>query len=217
MPTAWCSAGSRPWWPSGCAASTRRCTRRNLDCGDHIVVVNAEKVALTGNKRAQKTYYRHTGYPGGHQAAHRGADAGERAPERVIEKAVQRMLPKGALGRTAAQEAARLRRPRASAPGADAGRARRRRPQSQEQHQESSPMAEHPTRTLADLRGPRADRRARARDRAADAQDRRARAAPMRPGGARTRSRGSGSSRAPAGSPSTVATSRPTSRGRCCA
>jgi large subunit ribosomal protein L13 len=70
----------------------------NLDCGDHIVVVNAEKVALTGNKRAKKTYYRHTGYPGG--LKQRTADQVLQGahPERVIEKAVQRMLPKGALG-----------------------------------------------------------------------------------------------------------------------
>ena len=71
----------------------------SLDCGDHVVVVNAEKVALTGNKRRDKTYYWHTGYPGG--LKERTADkvlAGPH-PERVVEKAVQRMLPKGALGR----------------------------------------------------------------------------------------------------------------------
>lgn len=70
-----------------------------LDCGDHVVVVNAEKVALTGNKRGQKTYYRHTGYPGGikQRTAEQVLDGAH--PERVIEKAVERMLPKGALGR----------------------------------------------------------------------------------------------------------------------
>jgi len=71
----------------------------NLDCGDHVVVVNAEKVALSGNKRGQKRYYWHSGYPGG--IKHRSAEqilAGPHA-ERVVEKAVQRMLPKGALGR----------------------------------------------------------------------------------------------------------------------
>jgi large subunit ribosomal protein L13 len=71
----------------------------NLDCGDHVVVVNAEKVALTGNKRGQKTYYRHTGYPGGiRQRTAQQILAGAH-PERVIEKAVERMLPKGPLGR----------------------------------------------------------------------------------------------------------------------
>lgn len=70
----------------------------NLDCGDHIVVVNAEKVALTGNKRALKTYYRHSGYPGGLKQRTAGQVLQSAHPERVIEKAVQRMLPKGALG-----------------------------------------------------------------------------------------------------------------------
>jgi len=71
----------------------------NIDCGDHIVVVNAEKVALTGRKRTDKTYYWHTGYPGGIKS--RTADQyldGEH-PDRVIMKAVQRMLPKGTMGR----------------------------------------------------------------------------------------------------------------------
>lgn len=69
-----------------------------LDTGDHVVVVNAEKVVLTGRKLENKLYYRHSGYPGGLkeitagklQAAH---------PERLIEFAVKRMLPKGPLGR----------------------------------------------------------------------------------------------------------------------
>jgi large subunit ribosomal protein L13 len=71
----------------------------NLDCGDHVVVVNAEKVALTGNKLGQKTYYRHTGYPGGIKQRTAGQILGSAHPERVIEKAVERMLPKGPLGR----------------------------------------------------------------------------------------------------------------------
>ena len=72
----------------------------NLDCGDHIVVVNAEKVALTGNKRAQKTFYRHTGYPGGLKQRTAQQILESAHPERLIEKAVERMLPKGALGRS---------------------------------------------------------------------------------------------------------------------
>ena len=71
----------------------------NIDCGDHIVIVNAEKVGLTGNKRAQKTYYRHTGYPGGIKSRTAEQTLSGAHPERVIEKAVQRMLPRGALGR----------------------------------------------------------------------------------------------------------------------
>lgn len=71
----------------------------NLDCGDHVVVVNAEKVALTGNKREAKTYYWHTGYPGGIKQRTAAKTLDGAFPERVIEKAVQRMLPKGALAR----------------------------------------------------------------------------------------------------------------------
>ncbi len=70
----------------------------HVDTGDYIVVVNAEKVQVTGNKARAKNYYRHTGYPGGLRSmsfeqmiAH--------APERVIESAVKGMLPKGPLGR----------------------------------------------------------------------------------------------------------------------
>jgi large subunit ribosomal protein L13 len=71
----------------------------NLDCGDHVIVVNAEKIALTGNKRAGKIYYWHTGYPGGiKQRTARQVLEGKH-PQRVIEKAVQRMLPKGAMGK----------------------------------------------------------------------------------------------------------------------
>jgi large subunit ribosomal protein L13 len=72
----------------------------NLDCGDHVVVVNADKVALTGNKLGRKTYYRHSGYPGGLKQRTAGQVLAGAHPERVIEKAVQRMLPKGALGHT---------------------------------------------------------------------------------------------------------------------
>lgn len=71
----------------------------HMDCGDNVVVVNAEKVAFTGNKRGDKTYYWHTGYPGGikERKAHQILDG--RFPERVLEKAVQRMLPGGPLSR----------------------------------------------------------------------------------------------------------------------
>jgi len=71
----------------------------NIDCGDHIVVVNAEKVALTGRKRTDKVYYWHTGYPGGikNRTADQYLDGAH--PDRVIMKAVQRMLPRGTLGR----------------------------------------------------------------------------------------------------------------------
>jgi large subunit ribosomal protein L13 len=71
----------------------------HMDCGDHIVVVNAEKVALTGNKRTQKTYYRHTGYPGGIKETTADKVLDGSFPDRVIEQAVKRMVPSGPLGR----------------------------------------------------------------------------------------------------------------------
>ncbi|AJJ62235.1 50S ribosomal protein L13 [Yersinia aldovae] len=70
----------------------------HVDTGDYIIVLNAEKVAVTGNKRTDKIYYRHTGYVGGiKQATFEEMIA--RSPERVIEIAVKGMLPKGPLGR----------------------------------------------------------------------------------------------------------------------
>ncbi len=71
----------------------------NIDCGDHIVVINAEKVLLTGNKLADKVYYRHTGHPGGIKSQTAKQIIEGKYPERVLMKAVQRMLPKGILGR----------------------------------------------------------------------------------------------------------------------
>ena len=71
----------------------------HMDCGDHIVVVNAEKVRLTGNKAAASLFYWHTGYPGGIKGRSKGAILSGRHPERVIEKAVERMVPRGPLGR----------------------------------------------------------------------------------------------------------------------
>ena len=72
----------------------------HVDTGDYIVVVNAEKVRVTGNKATDKTYYRHTGYPGGIKAT-RFESMIEKHPERVIEKAVKGMLPRNPLGRAA--------------------------------------------------------------------------------------------------------------------
>ncbi len=71
----------------------------NMDCGDHIVVVNAEKVALTGNKRRDSIFHWYTGYPGGIKERSKGAILEGKHPERVIEKAVERMVPRGPLGR----------------------------------------------------------------------------------------------------------------------
>ena len=70
----------------------------NSDCGDFVVVINADKVQLTGNKAAHKTYYRHSGWNGGLKAESFRA-AMEKHPEQVIERAVRGMLPKTTLGR----------------------------------------------------------------------------------------------------------------------
>jgi len=71
----------------------------HMDCGDHIVIINAEKVQLTGDKREDKVYYKHTGYPGGIKERTPRMILESRHPERVILKAVERMIPKGPLGR----------------------------------------------------------------------------------------------------------------------
>jgi len=70
----------------------------HVDTGDYVIVVNAEKVRVTGNKTEGKTYYRHTGYPGGIKAMS-FADLRDKHPERIIEKAVKGMLPHNPLGR----------------------------------------------------------------------------------------------------------------------
>lgn len=70
----------------------------HVDTGDYIIVINAEKVAVTGKKRTDKMYYRHTGYIGGIKDAS-FKEMIERHPEQVIEIAVKGMLPKGPLGR----------------------------------------------------------------------------------------------------------------------
>lgn len=70
----------------------------HMDMGDHVVIVNAAKVAITGAKAEQKTYYRHSGYPGGlSEASFRQMILSH--PERVVEKAVKGMLPSNRLGR----------------------------------------------------------------------------------------------------------------------
>lgn len=69
-----------------------------LDCGDHVVVINAKQVVLTGNKTDAKVYYRYSGYPGGINAT-TAKDMLEDHPERVLEMAIKGMLPKTKLGR----------------------------------------------------------------------------------------------------------------------
>ncbi|PID93219.1 MAG: 50S ribosomal protein L13 [Bacteroidetes bacterium] len=69
----------------------------HVDCGDNVIVINAEKVKLTGNKMTEKQYVRHTGYPGG-QRIETPQDLLAKKPEAIVEKAVKGMLPKNRLG-----------------------------------------------------------------------------------------------------------------------
>jgi len=71
----------------------------NLDCGDYVVVINAEKVKLTGNKLTDKKYFKHTGWVGGIKETNPTRILSGRFPERVIEKAVERMISRGSMGR----------------------------------------------------------------------------------------------------------------------
>ena len=71
----------------------------HVDMGENVIVINAEKVKLTGNKMADKTFYWHTGHPGGIKGRTMGQLLGGRYPERVIEKAVERMITRDPLGR----------------------------------------------------------------------------------------------------------------------
>lgn len=70
----------------------------HVDCGDNVIIVNAEKVRFTGNKMAEKEYVHHTGYPGG-QRFQTAADLLKKDPTRIITHAVRGMLPKNRLGR----------------------------------------------------------------------------------------------------------------------
>jgi large subunit ribosomal protein L13 len=71
----------------------------HVDCGDNVVVINAERVQLTGKKAEQEIFYYHTGHPGGIKGRTFGERLGGRHPERVIEKAVERMITRGPLQR----------------------------------------------------------------------------------------------------------------------
>lgn len=70
----------------------------SMDCGDNVIIINAEKVKFTGKKLTDKVYYRHTGHPGGLKETTAGKLL-EKKPERVLELAVKGMLPKNRLGR----------------------------------------------------------------------------------------------------------------------
>lgn len=70
----------------------------HVDCGDYVIIVNAEKIAFTGNKLEDKNYYRHSGYPGGLKTRNLKTML-EKQPEKVLESAIKGMLPKNTLGR----------------------------------------------------------------------------------------------------------------------
>lgn len=70
----------------------------NMDCGDHVIIVNAEKVKLTGNKESDKMYYRHSGFPGGIKEMSAGTMRAQK-PERLVELSIKGMMPNGPLGR----------------------------------------------------------------------------------------------------------------------
>lgn len=71
----------------------------HMDCGDNVIVINAEKVVFTGKKRQNKEYHWYTGFPGGIKDRKADKILDGRFPQRVVEKAVERMLPRGPLGR----------------------------------------------------------------------------------------------------------------------
>lgn len=72
----------------------------HVDCGDNIIIINAEKVRLTGKKLTDKVYHRHTGYPGGIRSRTAGEILEGGQPEQLITQAVRRMISRGPLGRT---------------------------------------------------------------------------------------------------------------------
>ena len=71
----------------------------HVDCGDNVIIINAEKIHLTGNKLKDKVYYWHTGHPGGIKSRTAGQLLDGEYPDRVVKKAIERMIPTGPLGR----------------------------------------------------------------------------------------------------------------------
>jgi large subunit ribosomal protein L13 len=72
----------------------------HVDCGDNVIIINAEKIHLTGKKLTDKIFYWHTGYPGGIKGRSMEKILASKHPERVVIKAIERMIPRGPLGRT---------------------------------------------------------------------------------------------------------------------
>ena len=99
-----CSVAWRRWQPGCCRATARLLQGKHkaiytpfIDTGDHVVIVNAASVKLTGRKELQKIYRRHSGYEGGLREE-RAKDVRQRQPVRLVEEAVRGMLPKSKLG-----------------------------------------------------------------------------------------------------------------------
>jgi len=72
---------------------------RNMDCGDNVIIINADKIHLTGKKITDKNYYWHTGHPGGIKSRTAGQIIKGEFPERVLKKAIEKMIPRTPLGR----------------------------------------------------------------------------------------------------------------------
>ena len=110
----------------------------HMDCGDNIIIVNAGKVRLTGNKRENKLYHHHTGYPGGLKTRSAARILDGKTPETVVIKAVQRMIPKGPLGRKQMANLKVYAGPRPSARGAAARAPRHCRDESEEREEHAA-------------------------------------------------------------------------------
>ncbi len=126
----------------------------HIDVGDFVIVVNAEKISVTGNKREEKRYYRHSGYPGGLRSRTL-EEMLERRPEEVIRLAVKGMLPRTRLGRAQLTQAQDLRRARPSARRAEARADGGQRLMTDEREDEAEEPLEEPRRRREERRGRR--------------------------------------------------------------
>ena len=98
MPRGSSSAVWPPRWRGSCEASTSRSLRSHIDTGDHVIIVNADKVVLTSDKAEKKMVFRHSGFPGGIKEQ-TYADLLARKPAEAVRRSVRGMLPKNRLGR----------------------------------------------------------------------------------------------------------------------
>jgi large subunit ribosomal protein L13 len=103
MPTARRSVALRRRWPPCFEASINRRLPPHVDTGDHVVIVNAEKIRLTGNKMEDKTYSYHTGYPGGLKTL-TAEHIHKKDPTKLLTRAIEGMLPKNPLGNQMAKK-----------------------------------------------------------------------------------------------------------------